>query len=622
VIWMMHFFPTPYADEILYSILARYSIRCGIDSNQLIMGSIFGKPTARAIMELPFNLYAMEANLPATCPYAAEELVEKHTLYPFFTAFLPKERATNIKKLMLEGNGTVIYGKAGIMGMKVPLNLHLRFCPQCFKEDMETHGEAYWHRLHQVPCVMVCPTHRMLLHNSTVLVRGHNPQAFIPPDEGNCKIAAQVSFDTDELEKFVLLAQDVQYILDNALPHQPATWFAKQYIERFKELGYANINGKVYWDMLIKDFVDYYGEGLLDAVHSNVAKGQGEWIREITHADAKAAHPIRHLLLARFLEIPLKDLFTKELCYKPFGTGPWQCLNPAADHYLEPAIGNVEVKYRRRSKNINGFFSCSCGFRYMKAIKVIPRGITEGQFTKVLELGSVWANKVRELFDSGVSIQEIAARLNADPKTVKKYGEVLKQHNIQKQEEQTKNIHSEFETKRQLHRQRWLKLMQENPDKGRLQLRRLAGYTATWLCKNDREWWEKNSPGKKFVQASNMVDWNARDKEILEVVKHTVKDILESSEKPQRISLRLIKTRSGLKSFDLLLDKLPMTREYIHSVIETPMELHRRRIQWAIRKLRDEKKEFGVYTVVNMVGVGNRYRKQVVEEIKTVLDNL
>lgn len=258
----------------------------------------------------------------------------------------------------------------------------------------------------------------------------------------------------------------------------------------------------------------------------------------------------------------------------------------------------------------------------MKAIKVVPRGVTEEQFTKVLELGSVWANKEKELLNNGVSIPEIAARLNADPKTVKKYERVLKQHNIQKPEEQTKNIHSEFETKRQLHREKWLKLMQDNPEKGRVQLRRLAGYTATWLCKNDREWWEQNSPGKKFVQANNMVDWSARDREILEKVKHTVKELLDCNEKPQRISLRLIKTRSGLKSFDLQLDKLPLTEEYIHSVIETPMELHRRRIRWAIRKLRNEGKELGVYNIVNLVGVGNRYRKQVVEEVKTVLDKL
>lgn len=112
-----------------------------------------------------------------------------------------------------------------------------------------------------------------------------------------------------------------------------------------------------------------------------------------------------------------------------------------------------------------------------------------------------------------------------------------------------------------------------------------------------------------------MVNWNARDKEILEVVKHTVKDILDSSGKPQRISLRLIKTRSRLKSFDLQLDKLPMTKEYIHSVIETPMELHKRRIRWAIDTLIREGESLSVYKILGMVGVGNKYRKAVKAEV-------
>ena len=163
---------------------------------------------------------------------------------------------------------------------------------------------------------------------------------------------------------------------------------------------------------------------------------------------------------------------------------------------------------------------------------------------------------------------------------------------------------------------------QENPDKGRLELRRLGKYTCTWLCRNDREWWEKNTPAKKFVQAYSNVDWETRDKEILQHVKQTVHEILESDERPQRISLRLIKTRSGLKSFDLQLDKLPLTKSFINSVIETPMDLHKRRIQWAIEKLNKEGKALTISNITVMTGVGNKYRKLVIEEIKKALEEL
>src|SRR5690606_16309289 len=113
----------------------------------------------------------------------------------------------------------------------------------------------------------------------------------------------------------------------------------------------------------------------------------------------------------------------------------------------------------------------------------------------------------------------------------------------------------DFIVKRQKYRDEWLRVVGENPDKGRVELRRLGKYACTWLCRNDREWWEKNTPAKKYVQAYSNVDWETRDKEILQCVKKTVQEILESDEKPQRISLRLIKIRSGLKSFDIQLDK-------------------------------------------------------------------
>jgi hypothetical protein len=287
-------------------------------------------------------------------------------------------------------------------------------------------------------------------------------------------------------------------------------------------------------------------------------------------------------------------------------------------------VENLLIKYRRRNKNVNGFFSCSCGFEYMKTVtkEQGERGKGQRRFVRVVKYGPLWEAKVQEMLDSGVSIQEVAARLNADIKTVKRYAFKKEREKNGKAAKQKDISSAEFEIKRRFHREKWLQIVRENPDKGRLELRRLAKYTCVWLCKNDREWWEKNTPAKKYVQAYSNVDWEARDKEILESVRQTVQKILESDEKPQRISLRLIKTKSGLKSFDLQLDKLPLTKSFINSVVETPTELHKRRIQWAIDKLNEEGKALTVTNITAMTGVGNKYRKQVVEEIKRVLGEL
>jgi len=128
-------------------------------------------------------------------------------------------------------------------------------------------------------------------------------------------------------------------------------------------------------------------------------------------------------MLARFLGIGVEELFIKELNYRPFGEGPWVCLNPAADHFLEPVIKDVEIKYRRRNKNTNGFFRCPCGYEYMETVtrEQGERGKGRRRFVRVVEYGHVWKAKAHELHESGVSIQEIAVRLNADISTVRKY---------------------------------------------------------------------------------------------------------------------------------------------------------------------------------------------------------
>jgi len=96
-------------------------------------------------------------------------------------------------------------------------------------------------------------------------------------------------------------------------------------------------------------------------------------------------------------------------------------------------------------------------------------------------------------------------------------------------------LSAEFEVKRQYHREKWLQIVRENPDKGRLELRRLGKYTCTGYAGMTGSGGRKH-PCKEYVQAYSNVDWETRDKEILQHVKQTVQEILESDEKPQRIS--------------------------------------------------------------------------------------
>lgn len=54
---MLAYFPVPYEDELLYSVIARYAVHTGqLENRKAVLRDIFGKHTAVAIPDLPSHL--------------------------------------------------------------------------------------------------------------------------------------------------------------------------------------------------------------------------------------------------------------------------------------------------------------------------------------------------------------------------------------------------------------------------------------------------------------------------------------------------------------------------------------------------------------------------------------
>ncbi len=111
---MLSFFPKPYPDEILYSVLARYHIRSGNMGPKLTVQELFNSNNAIATADLPCNLEALATNLSLISQITGEELIQNHTLYRFYAAFLPQERSQQILEAMRSGDGGGIHDRVGI----------------------------------------------------------------------------------------------------------------------------------------------------------------------------------------------------------------------------------------------------------------------------------------------------------------------------------------------------------------------------------------------------------------------------------------------------------------------------------------------------------------------------
>ena len=558
----MNFFPTPYPDELLYSVLGRYCIRSGNIREIHNIQDMFGSRNVIASMELPTQLEALIANMPVNTKYTAEQFIYKHTLFPFYAAFIPSKRAKEIVQAMKNGEGKTIYIKIGLVSNTVILNRFFRFCPECFKKDIETFGEPYWHRIHQVTGVFVCLKHKMPLCDSTELIRAGNRQRFISASHENCIVEKEISYSNDLMKKMLWMAEDVEVLLNNQLQFREPEWFRSQFRAKLIEKGYARMNNYIHQKKLKQDFVDFYGHEYLALVQSPVSVNSGGWLSDMVRKNDRTTYAIRYLLLTRFLDIPIVDLFNTKLGFNGEGEN-------SIDAYQE-----------------------------------------------------LWDQRLIELSQSELSIREIANILKSSTKTIRKAIDRLGIKKFWKFNGGGKYLHikftdtEEFKIKRKELREKWTELHSQYPDKSSNQIRKNNDGVYAWLKKYDSEWMEKHY--RRIDNKVNYVDWCKRDAELLPQVKEVVKEMKEG--KPEKITWTTIGSKLGISGWlSKRKEKLPLTKEYIESELESQEEYHIRKIKWGIKELEGQGNEVTLWNLVETAGVRPKYMKKISKEIKEVL---
>lgn len=628
---MITFFPVPYKDEVLYSVIARYHLRSGNTSFKATLNDLFNSMTVSAVLDLPSNISSLESNMPIQSQYTDEYLINKHTLYPFYAAFLPPDRAEQVLNAMKGNDGGGIYSRTGIMASAISLNKYFKFCPNCIREDKSRYGEVYWHRIHQLPGVHVCPKHQVPVYDSQVPVRGHNKHEYMIADEQNCKKPDYLNrYSDNTFEKLIALAEDVQILLDNTFIKRPIDWYNSQYLTKMMQMWYANINGKVHQMVLIKAFIDYYGEEFLGSIQSEIdIYSDSNWLMDMIRKKNKTSHPIRHLILARFLGIPIQDIFYEKYEYKPFGDGPWPCLNPAAGHYMQHIIWDLKVSYSTDLKSSVGTFACSCGFVYTRSEPDMA-GSSRYKHGRIKNHGSTWEAKLKELAGRGLSLREIARIMKSDPNTIKKYAKKLGLRLYGEEGSKDKENEVDRDCKNDMggvldggyYRKKWEGLRTQYPEMGKTQLRNLNKALYAWLYRHDRHWLSENSPVKRESETKVVrVNWEERDREIIQMVIPIVQRIFDYDGKPQRVSIGLIGSKLGIRGLlEKHINKLPETKSYIDSVKESKRDFQIRRVQWAIKEVENQGEEIQVWKVLRVAGIRKEYEDEIENEIHNLLN--
>lgn len=104
---MLGYFPVPYQDELLYSLVARYAQHTGLVGNQKsIVREVFSSSTAVAVPDLPSHLSSLVNNLQLVWPTSVEELIDSFTLAPIYLPFLSQQQASKTIRSMGSDSNT------------------------------------------------------------------------------------------------------------------------------------------------------------------------------------------------------------------------------------------------------------------------------------------------------------------------------------------------------------------------------------------------------------------------------------------------------------------------------------------------------------------------------------
>jgi hypothetical protein len=307
---MMNFLPIVYEDELLFSMISRYQRMCGMISKRALERDLFNQRRNMTSVFFPQYINVLVSNFPPTSKITTNEIIMNHTMFPFYTAFLSQKKTEEIFNFMAEGSGKSIENMVGIAGSKIKQNDYLKYCPLCFKEDMEILGESYWRRIHQIPGALYCFKHQVLLKNSNILSTDSRVD-YCCADEDACNETTVDDLYSPRIKELNLkYIQNAIYLLFENQKRKNLNFIISFYIDKLRERGFASKGGSLYINKLLEAFVDYYPSEYLELMQSSIdVEKETNWLRLFVRNNNKNRSPLRHLLFMQFLDVDIQELF-------------------------------------------------------------------------------------------------------------------------------------------------------------------------------------------------------------------------------------------------------------------------------------------------------------------------
>jgi hypothetical protein len=522
--------PYPYPDELLYSVFARYFAYFSLDQTSGAVSAIAGRRWSSVAFGADLDRIALATK--STWGMEAHDIIERHTLLPFYGAFLdPAHYLDHVRRMCAPS------GNARTVGNNTARQYQgrLRFCPLCAAEDMSKFGETYWRRCHQLDGVTVCVAHDRVLFDSKadffVLHTYRDATQTISTSGGSeC-----VSFDMEEHRVASEIAARCVAVLEGGCNKWTRIDAEVAYSRALKDQGF-NIGGtKIHSKLLAKEFGSFYHDKLLrklDKFNTRLDSNH--------HIKGGVGNPLENVLLQYFLEQHVEKRGLSG-AFSGLALTGWKCPNESADHPDSFRIQNV-VKRKSRLGADYLHAKCACGFAFS-----FENASDDDPLMPVPTAISGWSDSQRDkanrLFEELHSVRAVALAMKLSHRTASKL--------ISRQASKYEATAEKIETLRRAWQQ----------DHSR------ASYQA--LLKHDREWILSR---KDRNQMSGLLPIPVeRDEELASAIRAALSRM---KEKGVRIRLYELSRELGFRLVRTHLADYPLSKAEVFAAFPVPPWLH------------------------------------------------
>lgn len=329
---------TLFNDETIYSALSRLYTSLNLHNPAELNLIVFGKRKKRVHFYLPSNLNKIGNFLHLD----AKTLLTHNSLFCLYKLFLPKKQSVELEYLMLNDSCRV---PTNIIEASSSLHsaYQLKYCPICVEHDIEVTGTSYWHVIHQVPLMHICPFHYTALHTIEGGDKGLANKYILPniitSSRSTCITELQKSFANLAIE-FTSKAQKEALNLETTY----LKLLQAHRLLRGNNLSLKRIEG-MYWKAMEVDNNKCFQKAL--TLHQ---------IFRLLRAPQQPIHPIKHLIALAFMNVgatpqpTLQKIDKRKQSSQTLEKSP-QLLKKIQDMYKSHQSFNYVAKRLKLSRN-------------------------------------------------------------------------------------------------------------------------------------------------------------------------------------------------------------------------------------------------------------------------------